>query len=288
MSDSFRPISIVDAIQALDRNKTTFQPREVGPAKRVVNIKTGSLIKDIVLGNCSPRVEPKVIPPPTLDTYWRASSIGSLCPVEEVYCALKGLTRYEQNTMDADFRMKNGTFLHEWLIPYIDHLVGTWTCRACGDVRTKWSPTCPKCKSYEAVYQTPKLQNDTEHISGTPDGIGAIGGEGEVVEIKTTRTSIKKFTDGDLFAKYVVQCNVYMWLAGVSRARMFVFNPARLADNEEFILLRDDELVEAQLAKVRAIRTGIETKTVPYDLRDPVCTELSCVVRGDCQIGGTF
>ena len=283
-------LSIVDAIRSLDRNTSTFQQREVGlaPARRVISVKTGSFIKDIVLGNCSPRVEPKVVPPPTLETYWRASSIGSLCPVEEVYCAVKGLTRREQNTMDADFRMKNGTFLHEWLIPFIDHLQGEWVCLSCGVVRTKWSPTCPACKSYNAAYRTPKLQNDIEYISGTPDGIGKVGEEREVVEIKTTRTSIKKFVDGELFAKYVVQCNVYMWLSGVSRARMFVFNPARLADNEEFVLLRDDALVAAQLATVREIRKGIESKTVPYDLRNPVCTKLSCIACGDCQIAGTF
>lgn len=273
---------IEEVLKCLDRKN--FQKKIIAEKENVVAnghvvggiLSEFSLIKEVPYGD--------------ENSFWRASSIGGLCVVEEVYCSLLKITRFKEIDIADDFRMQIGTAIHRWLLPKIDYLIGTWECFDCknGSKWSVWKTKCPNCGSTNISYSCDELFDNKHHISGEPDGIGIINSEKEILEVKTTDKP-EKLLAKEYFFNYLVQINVYMYLAKLDRARLFVLDRNNPMNYKEYVFLKNEELIGNQLAKVDKIRECIKKKRIPYELKIENCPRRkTCVVGTECSIDGKF
>lgn len=78
----------------------------------------------------------RAVPPRKSGDTFRGSSIGYMCPREEVLCAIHDVHREDIIGPDLSYIFAMGTGIHEVLQQRLltDFLVGSWRCRGCGAV----------------------------------------------------------------------------------------------------------------------------------------------------------
>jgi len=223
------------------------------------------------------------VPPPTIDTVYRASQIDRLCPRQEVICALKRITRSNKIPGEMYFVMNVGTAVHEvvrrMLTPF-GVLYGQWKCENCGAIFNDLASTgfCTKCHEYSLVYVEKKFQMG--YISGHPDGFLMYNKKKMLLEIKSTEAV------ADLKgpkSNHKTQRNIYCFLTGINRCCMLYLKRSKLFP-VEFIVDYDEEVVKKAYDKVAIIKNGIKEKKLPVG----VCKrkrDKYCEVKEICEIG---
>lgn len=252
--------------------------------------------------------EDKVVPPPTPETYYRISSISSVCAREEVLCHQHQVTRKE--TFDAKTLLifLHGTSLHWGLqnvaLPAISVLYGKWKCMECGTVhgeQEKGKPiqdtvilrpsACKKCKATpkergEQVFQYVEhfFVSDKHQITGHPDGflvLPGLPGMG-VLEAKSIggqkAWEVKKAPN----IGHVIQAQIYMWFTGFKWGRILYWEKGvnGLEALAEHHVERDDDTINNVLANIASIKSGMLSGILP----DRICATDDCPRASVCHV----
>lgn len=252
--------------------------------------------------------EEKVVPPPTLETYYRISSISSVCAREEVLCHQHQVTRKE--TFDAKTLLifLHGMSLHWGLqniaLPAIDVLYGKWKCMECGTVHGGQEKgkalqdtvilrpsACQKCKAApqnrgDQVFQFVEhfFVSDEHKITGHPDGflvLPGLPGMG-VLEAKSVggknAWEVKRAPN----IGHVIQAQIYMWFTGFAWARILYWEKGTngLEALAEHHIDRDEDTINNVLASIASIRKGMVSGLLP----DRICATDDCPRARVCHL----
>lgn len=227
------------------------------------------------------------------------------CPREQAFYHL-GVVKKKPQFVGTALRM---TFAHgsdmerrlrnEWLR---DKMVGYWECQACGHTHTSFglAPTikCPKCGCKHLwEYREVKFHSPTSGVSGRIDGLVDVGHDKlRILEIKSIdKDEFKKLAAP--LAEHKFRTALYLRLADESHldesnrvntqtahilyvSKSFGFkddslkaagiNDAPFSPIKEFIVTRDDSLVEKQVNRAKAY-TKWKASGSQFDLPCGVC-----------------
>lgn len=218
--------------------------------------------------------------PYDLKTWFHASRIHYLCPIEEAWYAIQQKTRYDAVPFRNKYRMATGTGLHELVLLYMPDLEGMWECWECKYSQTAPMGVCVRCGSENIHYVCRTYKNTKYRIMGTPDGIRRLqDGQREIVEIKTTMGNPEMIVQGEMIKAYLSQVNLYMWLSKIKKARLIVVNQFYPENFHEREVEYDASLVKGLLEKVQTIRKAIKKREVPWDAGTPECPRRDCAVE---------
>lgn len=254
---------------------------------------------------------------PMLHEDWiRVSSIGSMCPREEVLCSKNNVIRERSFDGDAGLNFGLGNAIH-WLfqnraLAPTGRLIGSWRCTWCGETygsqATQLVPRPDRCIRCGAIageaprsggrpsveihplaflYVEEFVGNEEYRIGGHPDGFMSSSEEPILLEFKSANDrNFFKYKDTPDFV-HVIQSQIYLWLTGLKRAKIIYLNKNGSKDNflREHDLLYDAEVVERVQAAVRSVRDGIGGGLVPARTvcADPSCQRaIGCKVRDIC------
>lgn len=255
------------------------------------------------------------------DEWIRVSSIGGLCPREEVLCYKNDVVRSDTVDGDAGLNFEMGNAIH-WLfqnraIGKTGYLIGSWRCTYCGEVYgsrdTKMVPrpsSCIRCGALAGeaprsmgrpdpdamgnafLYVEEWLGNEEFKIGGSPDGQMVFCDPNDYAIDDLTLLEFKSCNDRN-FVKYkeypdfvhVIQTQVYMWLTGIRKAKILYlnknFSPAAHNPIHEHDLDYDHECIERIQAAITDIRTGISTGQLP---ERSVCATPDCSRAIGCKV----
>lgn len=257
-------------------------------------------------------------PPLTSDDWLRGSSIGKLCPRQEVLCARTGAVREDNISGDLGMVFEIGHAIH-WVMQnrvLSGHgLVGRWRCTWCGESYGSFKEglvrrpeSCIRCGAIagdepridgrpdktvraNAFFYVEQWVGDKQHrVGGHPDGF-LVGKGIEVFTMKdlillefksaSSRTMVgfKKAPD----FMHVIQCQIYMWLTGCRRAKVVyidkgTFGLAALAQHD---LDYDTEIVERVKEAIASVWEGIAGGEIP---KREMCAVQSCPRAQGCIV----
>lgn len=236
----------------------------------VVNINLDNRINIHLKGIAAKSVRPKL----TATCPIRASSIPYICPREEVWYALtedyqpKPLAHME---MIFEFGNAYQDLVRNKYLGPMGLLAGTWACGKCGCVsETKLMPDNFCHGSWH--YVEDELYNEEHNITGHPDGVLLIDGASLILEIKTCNEfffkSIKNYgLTNPFIKKYLIQVNLYMWMAGIYDAAFLFFNK-NTGEMRSIQIKYDNNVVNNAIAFVGLIRKHIVDQTLPQCICD--------------------
>lgn len=253
-------------------------------------------------------VEEKIVPPPTVDTYYRISSISSVCSREEVLCNQHDVTRKEKFNANTLLIFLHGTSLHWGLqnhaLPAINVLYGKWKCLECGMMHgeeVKGLPLeqtvilrpneCMRCKASpksrsEQVFQFVEhyFVSDKHRVTGHPDGFIVLPGHTGmgILEAKSvggkSAWEVKKAPN----IGHVIQQQLYMWFTGFTWGRILYWEKGvnGLIALAEHHVERDDDTINNVLANIEAVKNGILTGILP----ERICATDDCPRASVCSV----
>lgn len=239
--------------------------------------------------------EYRPLPAPNADTWFRVSSLGYLCPREEILAGLLAKERTRKIEVDELLNYTVGSGWHfsmqnEVLGPR-GVLLGKWECWACHKVHGEdrdpiFRPDkCAQCGSDRFLYEEIFLQNEEQRINGHPDGILQIGRKRRILELKGVNENWwKTKVDVTPQVEHVVQVNMYMWLTGLREAWIVYWNKNGygLRGMRVYEVDYDKDIVNGTLATLAAIRRGLKKGELPPRLC--ACDRRSSPTAKECEM----
>lgn len=278
--------------------------------------KTASVVEALERGL---RQTPSHKPPMRPSDWLRVSSIGSVCPREEVLRSQLDVNKVEGISADLGLVFEVGHALH-WVMqnramPAAGGIVGKWRCTWCGEqygsIRTSMVPrpqACVRCGAVDS--EVPRFQNrpdysvksdaflyveqwlgDNEYrIGGHPDGFWI---DGDVDSFSDDDVVVLEFKSASerTFYKYkqvpdfvhVVQVQCYMWLTGFRRSKIIYINKGQFGFSgvaEHDIEYDEDSVARIQRA-IKEIRSGLRSGEVPAR---EACGTIHCERARNCVV----
>ena len=186
---------------------------------------------------------------------------------------------------DMEYRMRN-----EWLR---EHMVGRWECNVCGHEHTVFGKapkiSCPKCGKNRWEYKETNFKSPTSGVTGGIDAIVDVGAEKHrILEIKSIDKDQFKELVAPL-AEHKLRTTLYLRLAHESHldesnkvntqeahilyvSKSFGFkddsmkvagiSDAPFSPFKEYVVKRDDALVETYVQKAIVVKAFIDTPQV--------------------------
>ena len=256
------------------------------------NTGTGSLIRLIEDGFQRNEVKPPLNPQ---RDYLRASGIPSMCPREEVLCAMHGIQR--PDTVDAGLNVTflHGTSLH-WgvqnvLLGPLGVLYGAWRCDECAFIHgeqnsnkrfEEWAVKRPDicefdgCKSRAFTYVEASFRNDSLRLTGHSDGflvLPGLPGMG-ILEVKSVGQKSAREIEQAPQIGHIVQAHVYMMFTGFKWGKILYWKKGDFGMKAlvEHHVERDEEMIENIRASVQSVWSGIQSKELP----ERICANDGC------------
>lgn len=261
----------------------------------------GSSVVDIIGRTLA---ESRDTPSVTEDLWFRVSSIGGMCPREEVLCSKNDIVRRNNVDGDVGLNFALGTAIH-WMFQNralgpSGRIIGCWRCTWCGETyggrdsellpRPDHCVRCgaiageapriggrphPECLSNAFLYVEEFVGNETYRIGGHPDGYLSDGADTVLLEFKSANDrNFYKYKDTPDFV-HVIQSQIYLWLTGLKRARIVYFNKngSKGTFLREHEIEYDQEAVDRVLAAIKSVRDGVAGGPVP---ERTICASSSC------------
>lgn len=257
--------------------------------------------------------EDRVIPPLAEDDWIRVSSIGQICPREEILCAKTNTMRKFVADGSQGFNFQLGHAIH-WMmqnraVGLTGRIVGVWRCTWCGEVygsaddRVAMPDECIRCgaiagetpriggrpvgdvNSQAFLYMEQFVGNEEYRVGGHPDGFFEGNDEIELLEFKSCNdNNFSKYKDTPDFV-HAIQVQIYLWLTKLSKGRIVYINKAGGGAAKPFLIEHvvnyDDEVVEKVKAAVKEVRTGLSDGTFPPRV---VCGSRDCSRAINCKV----
>jgi hypothetical protein len=263
--------------------------------------------------------ETRVKHPLSEDDWFRASSVGTMCPREEIICAQNNIIREEgiDGLVGIVFAMGHGVhwMFQNLILPRACTLIGQWRCTYCGETygsrATRMVPrpeTCVRCGAVAGdvprVNGRPDLDvnggaflyveewaGDPDHrVGGEPDGQFMYGEYNEnytdedlvLIELKSANDrNYSELKKAPEFT-HVIQAHTYMWLTGYKRAKIVYVNKNGYgpAAMHEHDISYDEETIGRVQDALSVIRAGIEGGDLP---ERTVCSVYTCPRAKRCK-----
>ena len=250
------------------------------------------------------------IPPPTAESFLRASSLPSLCAREEALAARLKIERVDQVDVDLNLTFAQGSGMH-WVFqnevfPALGNvLVGQWQCKVCDVVvgglgstegNVPMPETCVSCEELKQVviwpadvprfeYLEQHFVNEKFRFSGHNDGFLRLPefmhlGDG-VFELKSiSQFRAKKIKDVPDVG-HAVQAQAYMWLTNTKWCLILYWDKGTYRDClTEHYIERDEDCIEQIKTELASIWHGIDTGVLP----ERFCTSADCNRAVECGL----
>lgn len=240
------------------------------------------------------------VPPLTLESYLRVSSMHKFCAREEVLASTLKINR--QDSVDADLSLifAHGTGLHYALqnqvLADIGVLVGEWRCVDCakqygkleGDLATSQTlvrkPKICDCGCKDFNYREQHFINKELRVGGHPDGFLILPGmEGlGIIECKSISSrgawEVRDIPKMD----HVVQIQSYFWLTGLKWGKILYWDKGGhgLSALAEHTIERDEEAIGEIKSLVSSIWRGLASGELP----ERICETNSCPKAKECPL----
>lgn len=265
------------------------------------------------------REEIREYPPMRPESWLRVSSIGGVCPRQEVLSSRLNVTRREGINPDLGMVFAMGHALH-WAMQNLvmaatGRIVGTWRCTWCGEVygslKEGLLPRPDRCIRCGAVAGgVPRVNGKPDYsvrsdaflfveewvgdheymIGGHPDGYFVDGDPNDFKPEEVVLLEFKSCSENS-YAKYkkapdfmhVIQAQVYLWLTGFRRAKIIYVNKGQfgMAGVVEHDISYDDETIIRVKAAIKEIREGLDGGPLP--VRE-ACADPSCPRANSCEV----
>lgn len=253
------------------------------------------------------------------DDWFRVSSIGGICPREEVLCSLNGVVRQDSVSADLGMVFEMGHAIH-WVMqnrvmPETGRIVGEWRCTWCGegygglDEPVPRPESCLRCGAlggemprvnkpdgpgrYDAFFYVEPWVGNTEHkIGGHPDGFYVDGdpknfSKEDVVLLEFKSASARTFYKYKKAPDFmhVVQAQAYLWVTGYRRAKIIYLDKGTFGMSSMAVhdLDYDPETISRVIEAIRDIRAGIAGGPIP---ERTLCLNEGCRKAKGCEVSG--
>jgi hypothetical protein len=225
------------------------------------------------------------------------SSLGDLCPRQEVIAARTKTPRPDEVDVDLNLTFAHGHGMH-WalqneVMPSLGEVfVGQWHCKMCGRNQGGWGDLIPRPKQCEVCEQPGekcmeyfelRFENTEHRISGYTDGFLEIpGADGYgVLEGK----SISDFRAKDVRdvpdMSHVIQLQTYLWMTDLKWGVILYWNKGSFRNPLiEHYVERDEDTVEQIKLTLKDLWSGIETGVLPAR----ICTSPDCKRAEGCPL----
>lgn len=249
----------------------------------------------------------------------RVSSIGGMCPRQEVLAARLNVIRREGISPDLGMVFAMGHALH-WamqnlVMPATGRIVGSWRCTWCGEVYGSIKEellarpdTCIRCGAIAG--DVPRNQNRPDYsvranaflyveewvgnyrymVGGHPDGYFVDGNPFNFKKEDVIVLEFKSCSENN-FAKYkkaadfmhVIQAQCYLWLTGFRRTKIIYVNKGKFGMQGvvEHDIRYDEEAVELIKTAIKQVRSGIDGGKVP---EREACDDSNCSLARSCEV----
>lgn len=250
--------------------------------------------------------------------WFRVSSIGGVCPREEVLCSRNGVVRQDNISPDLGMVFEMGHAIH-WVMQNRVMaglgLIGKWRCTWCGEEYGSFESElvarpeeCLRCgavadekprvsgrpdagiRADAFFYVEQWIGNNEYRIGGHPDGFFVDGDSQDfskedvfLLEFKSASTrSYYKYKKAPDFM-HVVQAQVYMWLTGYRRAKIIYIDKGTFGMGAMAVhdLDYDAETIVIVKQAIVDMRKGISGGKVP---ERTLCVTQGCKKAAACQV----
>jgi hypothetical protein len=208
-----------------------------------------------------------VIPPPTVDTVFRTSSLSNMCPREEVLAAKHQISRDNGVSADLVTTFFIGHHFETWfredVLGPAGLLLGKWICHDCGysadEVggykRYRQPKDCLGCgKTSKQHFIEESFYNKGLGLTGHNDGTIYWEDEYWLLELKTANEfNFGNMVKKGLPEKYIDQAQVYMDAFGHDRT-MFIIQNKNSSKRVAIKIMRDSSKVKIQYQKLIEFR----------------------------------
>lgn len=253
------------------------------------------------------------------ETWFRLSSIGGMCPRQEVLLAKHDIVRREGINPDLGMVFAIGHALH-WAMQNIvmaatGRIVGRWRCTWCGEVYGSMKEglkprpdTCARCGAIagevprangrpdytvraDAFLFVEEWIGDYEYmVGGHPDGYMVDGDPNDFKPEDVIVLEFKSCSENN-FAKYkkapdfmhIIQVQCYMWLTGFKRAKVIYVNKGKFGMEGivEHDSLYDEETIVQVKRAIKQVRSGLEGGDIPPR---EACADSNCPRARSCEV----
>jgi len=260
---------------------------------------------------------------PLLPGGWlRVSSIGKMCPREEVLCSRGQVVREDNISSDLGMVFEIGHAIH-WLMQNrimapTGLLLGRWRCTWCGEVYGSYEEglalrpeSCLRCgavaedpprvegrpdpsvRGEAFLYVEQWIGNHDYLIGGHPDGFMVDGDPADFTDDDVVLLEFKSASSRSYYAykkspdfMHVIQCQVYMWLTGYRRAKVIYIDKGTygMAAIAQHDLDYDPEIVERVKEAIEGVHKGIEGGLIP---ERSMCADIDCQRAQGCAVSDT-
>lgn len=253
------------------------------------------------------------------DDWIRISSIGGLCPREEVLRSRLDVPRTKGIDPDLGLVFESGHAVH-WMMQNkvmaaTGMIVGSWRCTWCGEVYGSFKEgllprpvSCIRCggvagegrrvnnkpvltsRTESFVFAEEWLGNSEYMVGGSPDGYLVDGNPlnftlNDLVVLEFKSASDSNFVKYEKAADFmhVIQCQCYMWLTGIKRAKILYLNKGKFGMDgiAEHDILYDPETVSMVQSAIKEIRIGLAGGAVPPRV---ACDSSGCPRANACDV----
>lgn len=258
-------------------------------------------------------------PPMRPEDWLRISSIGGICPREEVLRFRFNEPKRSGIDPNLGLTFEFGHDVH-WamqnrVMAATNKIVGSWRCIWCGelygslkegllprparcvrcgglpgDVDRVNNKPVPTSRSEAFVFVEEWLGNAEYMIGGSPDGYFVDGdpynftiNDLVVLEFKScSDTNYVKYEKAADFM-HVIQCQCYMWLTGIKRAKIVYVNKGKFGMDglAEHDVLYDPETISMVQSAIKQIRAGLSGGPIPPR---EACDSEKCPRANGCDV----
>lgn len=258
-------------------------------------------------------------PPMNADDWFRISTIGAICPREEVLRHRFGVVKSSGIDPNLGLTFEFGHDIHFMMqnkvMPATGKIIGSWRCTWCGETYGSMAEglvprpeICIRCggeagearrrnnkpihtmRGESFVFVEEWLGNAEYMIGGSPDGYYVDGELDRYTKEDVVVLEFKSASENS-FAKYVkapdfmhvIQCQCYMWLTGFKRAKILYINKGifGLDGLVEHDIKYDQDTVSVVQKALKEIRDGLNGGPVPPR---ELCDSPGCPRANSCVV----
>jgi len=265
------------------------------------------------------REEVRIHNPLRPESWLRVSSIGGVCPRQEVLASRMNVVRQEGISPDLGMVFAMGHALH-WgmqniVMPATGRFVGSWRCTWCGEIYGSLKEglmarpdRCVRCGAHAG--EVPRVNNKPDYdvrsdafvfmeewvgdhgymIGGHPDGYFVDGDPANFTDDDVIVLEFKSCSESN-YAKYkkapdfmhVIQAQVYLWLTGFRRGKIIYVNKGKFGMEGvvEHDISYDEESVSLVKAAIKEIREGLSGGKIPDR---EACADSNCPRANACEV----
>lgn len=253
------------------------------------------------------------------DDWLRISSIGAICPREEVLRFRLGIPKSSGIDPNLGLTFEFGHDVHFMMqnkvMPATGKIIGSWRCTWCGETYGSLAEgmvprpeMCIRCggvagetrrvhnrpiiaaRSESFLFVEEWLGNSEYKIGGSPDGYYVDGDVDKYTNDDVVILEFKSASENN-FAKFVkaadfmhvIQCQCYMWLTGFKRSKILYINKGifGMEGIVEHDVRYDPETVSLVQRGLKQIRTGLAGGPVPPR---ELCDNEKCPRANGCSV----